>query len=193
MEPLPPPGTPIIVDIGSAYTKVGFSGDPKPRYVFPTITGTEKYKSIMVDVGARSVYVGEDAMRIRGVLKVKYPIQRGTISDWNEYYEILNHIFYTLLRIDTLSYYPIIYIEHPFVPPETKEYIARVLFETHQVKSLIMMQSPLLSSFSVGLTTGLVVESGDGVTWIVPIINGQMYHQAIQKLYLAGVDVNHNL
>jgi len=193
MYAIPLPGTPIIVDIGSAYIKVGFAGEPSPRFVFPCITGTEKYKSVMVDVGARAVYVGNDAMRMRGVLKVNYPIQRGMIMDWNDYYEILNHIFYTLLRIENLSVYPIIYVEHPFVPRETKEYIARVLFETHRVKSLLMIPSPLLSSFSVGLTTGLVIESGDGITWIVPIINGQIHHQAVQKLNLAGVDVNHNL
>ncbi len=191
--PLPLPGTPIIIDIGSAYIKIGFAGEPSPRFIFPCITGTEKYQSVMVDVGAKAVYVGDDAMKMRGVLKVNYPIQRGVIMDWDNYYEILNHIFYTLLRIENLSYYPVIYVEHPFVPRETKEYIARVLFETHRVKSLIMMQSPLLSSFSVGLTTGLVIESGDGVTWIVPIINGLIHHAAVQKLNLAGIDVNHNL
>ncbi|MFX1392654.1 MAG: hypothetical protein ACFFAH_03685 [Promethearchaeota archaeon] len=190
---LPLPGTPIIIDIGSAYVKIGFAGEPGPRFVFPCITGTEKYKSVMVDVGPRSVYVGNDAMKMRGVLRVKYPIQRGVIMDWEEYYEILNYIFYTLLRIDDLSNYPVIYAEHPFVPRETKEYIARILFETHRVKSLIMLQSPFLSMFSVGLTTGLVVESGDGVTWIVPIVNGQIFHQAVQKLNLAGIDINHNL
>lgn len=190
---LPLPGTPIILDIGSAYVKIGFAGEPSPRFVFPCITGYEKYKSVMVDVGQRSVYVGNDAMKMRGVLKVKYPLQRGVIMDWEEYYEILNYIFYTLLRIDNLSNYPVIYAEHPFMPRETKEYIARVLFETHRVRSLIMLQSPFLSMFSVGITTGLVVESGDGVTWIVPIVNGQIYHQAIQKLNLAGIDVNHNL
>ncbi|MBD3254667.1 MAG: zinc-ribbon domain-containing protein, partial [Candidatus Lokiarchaeota archaeon] len=190
---LPPPGTPIILDIGSAYVKIGFAGESNPRFVFPCITGTEKYQAVMVDVGARSVYVGNDAMKMRGVLKVKYPIQRGAIVDWNEYYEILNHIFYNLLRIEDLSQYPVIYAEHPFVPKETKEYIARVLFETHNVNSLIMMESPILSSFSVGLTTSLVVESGDGVTWIVPIINGQLHHQAVQRLNLAGFDINQNL
>jgi len=190
---LPLPGTPIIIDIGSAYAKVGFAGEPGPRFTFPCITGTEKYKSVMVDVSARSVYIGDDAMKMRGVLKVKYPVQRGNIMDWNEYYEILNHIFYTLLRIENLSNYPIIYIEHPFIPTETREFIAKVLFETHRVKSLIMLQSPFLSLFSIGLTTGLVVESGDGITWIVPIINGQILNQAVQKLNLAGIDVNHNL
>ncbi|MFX0071427.1 MAG: zinc ribbon domain-containing protein [Candidatus Hermodarchaeota archaeon] len=190
---IPLPGTPIIIDIGSAYVKVGFAGEPGPRFVFPCITGTEKYKSVMVDVGARAVYVGNDAMKMRGVLKVKYPIQRGAIMDWDEYYEILNYIFYTLLRIENLTNYPVIYVEHPFVPKETKEYIARVLFETHRINSLIMMQSALLSSFSVGLTTSIVVESGDGVTWIVPVINGQIFYQAVQKLSLGGSDVNHNL
>ena len=191
---LPLAGTPIVLDIGSAYVKVGFAGESGPRFIFPCITGSEKYQAVMGDVGGkRSMYVGNDAMKMRGVLKVKYPIQRGTIMHWEEYYEILNHIFYNLLRIENLSNYPIIYAEHPFIPGETKEYIARLLFETHKVNSLIMMPSPLLSSFSVGLTTGLVIESGDGITWIVPIINGQIQHQAVQKLLLSGMDVNHNL
>jgi centractin len=188
----PPAGTPIIIDVGSAYTKVGFAGDKTPRYIFPSITGTEKYKSVMADVSTRSIYVGNDAMKMRGVLKVSHPIQRGNIMDWNGYYEILNYIFYSLLRIESLAFYPVLYIEQPFIPKETKEYIARVLYETHKVESLMMVPSPLLSIFSVGLTNGLVIESGDGTTWIVPIINGQIYHQAIQRLNLAGMDVNQN-
>ena len=100
---LPLPGTPIIIDIGSAYVKIGFSGEPGPRFVFPCITGTEKYKSVMVDVSARSIYVGNDVSRMRGVLKIKHPLSRGEIMDWESYYEILNYIFYSLLRIENLS------------------------------------------------------------------------------------------
>ncbi len=190
---LPFPGTPIIIDIGSAYVKIGFSGEPGPRFVFPCITGTEKYKSVMVDVSARSIYVGNDVSRMRGVLKIKHPIARGEIMDWESFYEVLNYIFYSLLRIENLSDYPVFYCESPFLLRDTKEYIARLFFETHQVKSLIMMPTPLLSMFSVGLTTALVIESGDGMTWIVPIVNGQMVQHAVQKLPLAGVDVNQNL
>ncbi|MHA2131319.1 MAG: hypothetical protein ACW99L_15250, partial [Promethearchaeota archaeon] len=190
---LPYPGTPIIIDLGSAYVKVGFSGEPTPRFVFPCITGTEKYKSVMVDVNARSIYVGNDVKRMRGVLKIKHPIDRGAIMDWDAFYEILNYIFYSLLRIEDLSDYPVFYCESPFMHRETKEYIARLLFETHGVKSLIMMPTPLLSLFSVGLTTGLVIESGDGLTWVAPIVNGAIQDHAVQKLVLAGVDVNHNL
>ncbi len=190
---LPLPGTPVIIDIGSAYVKIGFAGEPGPRFVFPCITGTEKYKSVMVDVSARSIYVGNDVSRMRGVLKIKHPVQRGEIMDWESYYEILNYIFYSLLRIEDLSQYPVFYCESPFIQRETKEYIARLFFETHRVRSLMMMPTPLLSLFSVGLTTGLVIESGDGLTWIVPIINGTIVQHAVQKLPLAGIDVNQNL
>ncbi|MFX1572059.1 MAG: zinc ribbon domain-containing protein [Promethearchaeota archaeon] len=190
---LPSPGTPIIIDIGSAYVKIGFAGEPTPRFVFPCITGTEKYKSVMVDVSARSIYVGQDAAKMRGVLKIKHPLNRGNIMDWEAFYEILNYIFYSLLRVENLADYPVFYCEPPFIQKETKEYIARLFFETHRVKSLIMMPTPLLSLFSVGLTTGLVIESGDGLTWIVPIVNGQIIQHAVQKIPLAGVDVNHNL
>ena len=190
---LPLPGTPIIIDIGSAYVKIGFAGESGPRFVFPCIIGTEKYKSVMVDISARSMYVGNDVSRMRGVLKIKHPIERGAVMDWDSFFEILNYIFYTLLRVDSLSDYPVFYCESPFMHRETKEYIARLLFETHGVRSLIMMPTPLLSMFSVGLTTGLVVESGDGLTWIAPIINGVMQDHAVQKLPLAGIDVNHNL
>ena len=187
------PGTPIIIDVGSAYVKVGFAGTQKPLYTFPCITGTEKYQSVMADVSTRSIYVGDDAMKMRGVLKIKHPIQRGTIQDWQDFYEILNHIIYNLLRLENLSFHPVLYIEAPFVQRETKEYIARVLFETHKAESVMMVPSPLLSIFSAGLTTGLVIESGDGGTWIVPIINGQIYNAAVQRLNLGGWDVNQNL
>ncbi|MFX0031052.1 MAG: zinc ribbon domain-containing protein [Candidatus Hodarchaeota archaeon] len=190
---LPLPGTPIILDIGSAYTKVGFAGEPSPRFVFPTITGTEKYKAVMVDVSARNIYVGNDAAKMRGVLKIKRPIERGAIMDWNDYYELLNYCFYSLLRIPDLSQYPVLYTEPPFLQKETKEYIAQVLFETHRVKQLIMVPTPILSIFSVGLTNGLVIESGDGLTWVCPIINGQIIDQTVQKLTLAGTDVNQYL
>ena len=190
---IPLPGTPIIVDIGSAYTKIGFAGEPSPRFVFPTITGTEKYKAVMVDVDARNIYIGNDASKMRGVLKIKHPIERGAILDWNDYYEILNYIFYSLLRIENLSNYPVLYTEPPFLHQETKEYIARVLYETHRIRSLIMIPTPILSLFSVGLTTGIVIESGDGTSWICPIISGEIVDQSVQKLTLAGTDVNQHL
>ena len=189
----PPPGTPIILDIGSAYVKTGFAGESNPRHIFPTVIGTQKYQQTMVDTQARDVYVGEGAMKMRGVLNLAHLIQRSVITDWNNYYQILNHVFYNLLRIDRPQDHPIIYIESVSGQQDVREFIARVLFETHQFNEIILMPSPILSCFSVGLTTGLVIEVGAGLTWVVPIINGQIIYRAIQRLDLAGVDINDNL
>ncbi len=191
----PPQGAPIILDIGSGYVKAGFAGEPNPSHIFPCITGKRKYKSVMVDAGTQmhDIYVGDAAMKLRGVLNLNHPIQRGIITSWEDYYEILNHVFYTLLRIENPQNHPIIYVESVSEQKDIREYIARVLFETHQFHSIIMIPSPLLSCFSVGLTTALVIESGVGITWIVPIINGQIIYRAIQRLELAGIDINHNL
>lgn len=190
-----PQGSPVILDIGSAYVKSGFAGEPTPRQIFPCITGKKKYKSIMVDTGSQmqDVYVGDAAMKMRGVLNLNHPIQRGVIANWDEYYEILNHVFYNLLRLENPQNHSIIYVESVSEQQDVREFIARVLFETHQFHSIVMIPSPILSCFSVGLTTGLVIESGDGNTWIVPIINGQIIYRAIQKLSLAGTDIDHNL
>lgn len=190
-----PVDVPIIIDIGEAYVKIGFAGDQIPRFVFPCMTGKEKYRSIMVDVGearGKMIYVGDDCMKMRGVLKISYPISRGSIVQWESYYEILNYIFYNLLRINPAEY-EVLYTEPINITRETKDYIARVLFETHRVKKLMMIPSPLLSLFSVGLTTGLVIESGEGLTNIVPIIDGKIFYPAVQILPLAGADVSLNL
>jgi actin-related protein len=56
-----------------------------------------------------------------------------------------------------------------------------------------MIPTPVLSLFSVGLTTGVVVESGDGITWVCPILSGEIVDQSVQKLTLAGTDVNQHL
>ena len=131
-------------------------------------------------------------MKMRGVLKITYPISRGNIIQWESFYEILNHIFYNLLRINPTEY-EVLYAEPINISKETKEYIARVLFETHRIKKLMMIPSPSLSLFSDGLTTGLVIECGEGLTNIVPIIDGKIFYPAVQILTLAGADVSLNL
>lgn len=189
-----PPGTPVIIDIGEASCKVGFAGNEEPVAVFPTIVGKEKYKAVMVDTQehTRTSYVGEDCANMRGVLKINYPISRGAIVSWEDYYEILSHIFYNVLRVDPRQH-PVVYIEHTLTPPDTRNYIAQVLYDTYGVQSLYMANADLLSLFSVGLTSGLVVDIGEGLTFIVPVANGELYYQGIIKNSLGSVDVSEYL
>lgn len=189
-----PPGTPVIIDIGEASCKVGFAGNEKPVSIFPTIVGREKYRSVMYDTQehTRSSYVGDDCTNMRGVLKISYPISRGNVMNWEDFYELLTHIFYNVLRVEP-SQHPVIYIEHTMTPPDTREYLAKLLLDTYGVQSLFMANADLLALFSVGLTDGLVVEIGEGNTYIAPIANGALYYAGVMKLNLASVDIAENL
>jgi len=73
-------GKPLVIDNGTGLSKNGYAGEDQPRTVFPTLIGYPKYQSIMSDVDhyVREYYVGEEAMNLRGVLKLMY--QLNTVS-----------------------------------------------------------------------------------------------------------------
>ncbi len=187
----PPEDPTVIIDIGQALTKVGFTGEQAPRSIFPTVVGKPKFRT-MAGIQTQEIYVGEDTTRMRGVLKLDYPITRGNVLNWEEYFEILNHIFYGILRIEPKEC-NVIYLIPPLTPPETAQYFARVLFETHQFKRVALIDSATTASFSVGFTTGLSIEMGAGITTITPVMDGRIYAPSIRRLNLAGMDVEEYL
>ncbi len=182
----------IIMDIGEGFTKVGFVGEDKPRAVFPTVVGTPKYRQ-MAGTQSQEIYVGEDTIRMRGVLKLDYPIHRGNVTNWEHYYAILNHIFYNILRIEDPSQYNIVYIVPPLTPPDIAQYFARLLFETHRFNKVAIIDSATTAVFSIGLTTGLSIEIGTGISSITPVMDAQLYSPSIRRLNIAGSDIEEYL
>ena len=64
--------------------------------------------------------------------------------------------------------------------------MARIMFEVFRVESLAIINTAVLSLFSTGKTSGLVVELGEGVSYTVPIFEGYALPHAMHKLDLAG-------
>ena len=137
---------------------------------------------------SREWYIGEEAMELKGIMNLQFPIEHGVVDDWPAMERIYHYTFYTDLRIDP-SEFPVLLTEAPLNPRSNREKMAEIMFETFNVPALYIATQAVLSLYASGRTTGVVVDIGDGVSHIVPIFEGFALSHAIQRIDLAGRDV----
>ena len=178
----------IIIDNGTGYCKAGLTGQAGPSSVFPACVGYPKYNVSMVGNDKQEFLVGEDAEAKRGILKLNYPIEHGVIKNWDDMEKIWGHVFTNELRVDPVEH-NVMLTEAPMNPKENREKMAQIMFETFNVPGLYIAIQAVLSLYSAGKFTGIVADSGDGVTHFVPIFDGYSLPHAVIRLDLAGRDL----
>ncbi|EFC48626.1 hypothetical protein NAEGRDRAFT_35386 [Naegleria gruberi] len=191
----------IVIDNGSGILKSGFANQDFPICVFNNMIGRLKQYSATRGVGiggmsgmggigdqGKKLYFGDGAQSLRGVLQLSYPVERGIVKNFDDF-EMMLQYTQDCLKLETFSENPLLITESTINPKQNRERITQMMFETFDVPYLYMAKSPVLSLFAHGYTTGLVLDSGDGVTHTVPIYEGYSLPHAVQRLELAGKDL----
>ncbi|RKP34636.1 actin-related protein [Dimargaris cristalligena] len=179
---------PVVIDNGSGVIKAGFAGEDKPNCFFPSYVGRPKHTRVLAGAVEGDHFIGRKAEELRGLLKIKYPLEHGVVTDWDDMEKIWQHVYTEELKIPSEEH-PVLLTEAPLNPRQNREQAAQIFFETFNVPAFYTSIQAVLSLYSSGRTTGIVLDSGDGVTHAVPVFEGFAMPHAIKRIDVAGRDV----
>lgn len=178
----------IVFDCGSHMFKAGRSGHDAPIAVFPPAVGKPRHPGLMVAMGGRDTYIGDEAFARRGVLTLNYPIEQGIVTNWDDMQKILHHAFYNEF-LCAPEEQPVFVVEPVLNPKANREKMMEIMFETFNVPAYLTNNQSTMALFAAGRSTGILLESGDGMTRAVPIYEGHVIPTAISQLDLGGRDI----
>ena len=177
----------LVIDNGSRTCKAGFAGDEDPRSVLFSVVGSPK-SSTARDKN-KDTYVGDIAFSKADSLILRHPIERGIVTNWDDMEKIWHYTFHNELRVDPAEH-PVLHTETPTNPKANREKMIEIMFETFYIPAFYVSNQAVLSLYASGRTTGIVFESGAGVSHAVPIYEGYSFPHATNRHDIAGNDLS---
>ncbi|CAB1345407.1 unnamed protein product, partial [Coregonus sp. 'balchen'] len=177
------------------FVKCGFAGSNFPEHIFPALVGRPIIRSNtkVGNIEIKDLMVGDEASECRSMLEVSYPMDNGMVRSWEDMLHLWDHTF----GPERLDISPpdckVLLTEPPMNPTKNREKIAEVMFETYQFHGIYVAIQAVLTLYAQGLLTGVVVDSGDGVTHICPVYEGYSLPHLTRRLDIAGRDITRYL
>lgn len=208
-------GTPaVVMDNGTGLTKLGFAGNDSPSFVFPTAIATSSASAKSTKSSSSSgktsflsskrgledldFFIGDEALSAANGpnYNLSYPIKHGQIEDWDHMERFWENSIFKYLRCEPEDHY-FLMTEPPLNPPENRESTAEIMFESFNCAGLYIAVQAVLalaaswtsSKVQDRSLTGTVIDSGDGVTHVIPVADGYVIGTAIKNIPLAGRDI----
>jgi len=198
-----PTGLPaVVIDNGTGYTKMGYAGNSEPSYIIPTMIATNQNSTTSGRGGTSegvedlNFHIGDEAIANSRSFSVYYPVRHGLVDNWTHMEQYWQHCIFKYLRAEPEDHYFLL-TEPPLNPPENREYTAEIMFETFNVPGLYIAVQAVLAlaaswtskQVTERTLTGTVIDSGDGVTHVIPVAEGYVIGSSIKHIPLAGRDI----
>ncbi|XP_021517589.1 uncharacterized protein LOC110564449 [Meriones unguiculatus] len=172
----------IVIDTGTGFTKCGLAGENHVLSVVPSQVQMLQHPA----QGQPQYVVPEHQDGSYSVLN------RGVVSDWDALEVLWQHLFYCKLRVKPEEM-AVLVADSPISPRTNREKVAEILFERFHVPAMQTVHQALLTLYAYGRTTGLVVGSGHGTSYVAPILTGDLAPLDTYRLDVAGTDLTHYL
>ncbi|KAJ3448309.1 actin-related protein 2-a-related [Anaeramoeba flamelloides] len=184
----------IVCDNGTGFVKVGYANSNFPAAVFPSIVGRPvlRYEENVTNVKIKDIMIGEEAEQVRNMLQISHPLENGIVRNWEDMKYLYDYTFDKKLGIET-SDCKILLTEAPMNPDKNREKMVEMMFETYNFKAVYVAIQAILVLYAQGLMTGVVVDSGDGVTHIVPVYESFVLPHLVKRIDIAGRDITRYL
>lgn len=127
------------------------------------------------------------------MLEINYPVENGIVNNWED----MKHIYTYLFGPKKMNIRPdqakILLTEAPLNPIKNRAKMLEVMLETFQFHECSLAYQAILTLYAQGILTGVVVDIGDGVTHVCPVIDGFCLQNSIARLNIAGRDITRYL
>ncbi|KAH3687620.1 hypothetical protein WICPIJ_001430 [Wickerhamomyces pijperi] len=122
-------------------------------------------------------------------------MSKGEIVNWSDMEKLWNYVMSEELKVNmgNIDEHPLLITEGALIPQRNRERMAEVFFETYGIQACYFAVQGVLSLYSSGRTTGVVVNSGEGVTEIVPVYEGFQVGNGVRRVEVNGRDVSESL
>jgi len=185
----------VVCDNGTGFVKCGFAGTNFPAAIFPSMVGRPIMRfeeNVVNNIQIKDIMVGDEAQKLRNMLQITYPLENGIVRNWEDIQYVWDYTFFEKLKINPKDS-KILLTEAPMNPKKNREQMISVMFEKYGFQGVYIGIQAVLVLYAQGLLTGVVVDSGDGVTHIIPVFDGFALPHLTKRLDVAGRDITRHL
>jgi actin len=189
----------IVLDPGTGTWKCGLSTETLPSVTLPAVLGLPAksrslFKKADASGGATSskVLFGDDALQQAGKVTLSFPVSRGVVEHWDHAEQLLHHCI-TECGVEDIEAASIIVAAPPFNSRECTEHFAQTCMESLNMSKIAIVETGLCALYASGRTTGIVLDSGEGVTTATPVYDSTVLLRSVNRLNWGGADVTDHL